>query len=132
MGKRAMPAKICARSKISAQQVDICERSSENHGDCTSSREPREHRTLQCVRSEGVSQGIHALTLAQDDPKVQNVRVSGGFCRILTRGRIRMSRFALWVQLEAKPGREKEVADFLKAAQSLVEQETQTVSWYAV
>jgi quinol monooxygenase YgiN len=43
-----------------------------------------------------------------------------------------MARVALWVQLEAKPGREQEVADFLRSAQSLAEQETQTASWYAV
>ncbi len=43
-----------------------------------------------------------------------------------------MTKVALWVPLEAKPGKEEEVAKFLISARSLVEEELSTVSWYAV
>ena len=43
-----------------------------------------------------------------------------------------MSRVAIWAQLEAKPGKEKEVEEFLKSAQPLAEREPGTLSWYAI
>ena len=43
-----------------------------------------------------------------------------------------MDRFALLALLEAKPGKEKELEDFLKSAQPLALKETGTTSWYAV
>jgi quinol monooxygenase YgiN len=43
-----------------------------------------------------------------------------------------MVKVALWVQLEAKPGKEQEVADFLNSALPLVEQEPGTVTWFAL
>src|ERR1700722_6431153 len=43
-----------------------------------------------------------------------------------------MSKLALWAQLEAKPGKEKEVEEFLKSAQPLAEKEPATLSWYAI
>src|SRR5271155_1563036 len=43
-----------------------------------------------------------------------------------------MSRLAIWAQLEAKPGKEKEVEEFLKSAQPLAEREAATLSWYAI
>jgi quinol monooxygenase YgiN len=43
-----------------------------------------------------------------------------------------MSKLALYVPLEAKPGKEKEVAEFLRSALPLVEAEPGTVSWYAI
>jgi quinol monooxygenase YgiN len=43
-----------------------------------------------------------------------------------------MVKVALWVQLEAKPGKEQEVANFLKSALSLVEQEPATMTWFAL
>jgi quinol monooxygenase YgiN len=43
-----------------------------------------------------------------------------------------MSKFALYVPLEAKPGKEKEVADFLRSAVPLVNAEVGTISWFAV
>ena len=43
-----------------------------------------------------------------------------------------MGKLAIWAQLESKPGKEKEVEEFLKSAQSLAEREPGTVSWYAV
>ncbi len=43
-----------------------------------------------------------------------------------------MSRVAIWAQLEAKPGKEKEVEDFLKSAQPLAEREPATLSWYVI
>jgi quinol monooxygenase YgiN len=43
-----------------------------------------------------------------------------------------MVKVALWVQLEAKPGKEQELANFLNSALSLVEQEPATVMWFAL
>jgi quinol monooxygenase YgiN len=43
-----------------------------------------------------------------------------------------MSKLAIWAQLEARPGKEKEVEEFLKSALPLAEQERETVSWYAI
>jgi quinol monooxygenase YgiN len=43
-----------------------------------------------------------------------------------------MTKFALYVPLEAKPGKEKEVADFLRSALPLVNAEPGTVSWFAI
>jgi len=43
-----------------------------------------------------------------------------------------MEKVGILAVLEAKPGKEREVEQFLKSALPLAEQETQTVSWYAV
>jgi quinol monooxygenase YgiN len=43
-----------------------------------------------------------------------------------------VDKFAIWAQLEAKPGKEAEVEAFLKSAQPLAEQETGTTTWYAL
>jgi quinol monooxygenase YgiN len=43
-----------------------------------------------------------------------------------------MVKFALLARLVAKPGKEQEVADFIKSALPLAQQETETVSWYAL
>ena len=43
-----------------------------------------------------------------------------------------MVKKALWVELNAKLGKEKELEEFLKSAQPLAEREKDTVSWYAV
>jgi quinol monooxygenase YgiN len=43
-----------------------------------------------------------------------------------------MSRLAIWAQLEAKPGKEKELEAFLKSAQPLAEREPGTLTWYAI
>ena len=43
-----------------------------------------------------------------------------------------MDRFALLALLEAKPGKEKELEEFLKSAQPLAVKETATTTWYAV
>ena len=42
-----------------------------------------------------------------------------------------MDRFGILAILEAKPGKEQEVADFLKSARPLVLQEVGTSAWYA-
>jgi quinol monooxygenase YgiN len=42
------------------------------------------------------------------------------------------ARVALWVRLEAKPGKENEVIEFLKGGLSIVEQEPGTITWYAI
>jgi len=43
-----------------------------------------------------------------------------------------MSRVSIWAQLEAKPGKEKELEDFLTSAQPLAQRESATLSWYAI
>jgi len=43
-----------------------------------------------------------------------------------------MVKFALLARLEAKPGKEQEVADFIKSALPLAQQELETVNWYAL
>jgi quinol monooxygenase YgiN len=43
-----------------------------------------------------------------------------------------MVKYSLWAQVNAKPGKEKEVEDFLKSAQSIAEQEKETITWYVV
>src|ERR1700746_3147188 len=43
-----------------------------------------------------------------------------------------MSKYALYVPLEAKPGKEKEVADFLRSAATVVEGEPGTRTWFAI
>lgn len=43
-----------------------------------------------------------------------------------------MTKLALYVQLEAKPGKEREVEDFLKGALPLVEAERGTETWFAM
>ncbi len=43
-----------------------------------------------------------------------------------------MSKVAIWAEVEAKPGKEQAVAEFLKSAQALAEKEQGTLTWYAV
>ena len=43
-----------------------------------------------------------------------------------------MEKFALLARLEAKPGKETEVLNFLKSALPLAEDEPDTVRWYAL
>ena len=43
-----------------------------------------------------------------------------------------MVTLALLVRLEAKPGKEQEVANFIKSALPLAEQEPKTVNWFAL
>jgi quinol monooxygenase YgiN len=43
-----------------------------------------------------------------------------------------MVKLAILAKLEAKPGKEKELSEFLSGALPLVEQETTTISWYAL
>ena len=43
-----------------------------------------------------------------------------------------MDKYALLALLEAKPGKEQEVEEFLKSAQPLAEGEAGTSTWYAV
>jgi len=43
-----------------------------------------------------------------------------------------MSTLAIWAQLEAKKGKEKELEDFLKSAQPLAQREPGTVTWFAI
>jgi quinol monooxygenase YgiN len=43
-----------------------------------------------------------------------------------------MSKLAIWAEVEAKPGKEQAVAEFLRSAQALAEKEAATLTWYAV
>ena len=43
-----------------------------------------------------------------------------------------MTQHALYVQLEAKPGKEQEVAAFLSSARPMVEDEPDTTAWFAI
>ena len=43
-----------------------------------------------------------------------------------------MVKFALYVPLEAKPGKEEEVASFLRSALALVNEEAGTIAWFAI
>src|SRR5271169_3522003 len=43
-----------------------------------------------------------------------------------------MGKLSIWAQLEAKPGKEKELEEFLKSAQPLAEAEKLTLTWYAI
>jgi quinol monooxygenase YgiN len=43
-----------------------------------------------------------------------------------------MTQHALYVQLEAKPGMEQEVASFLSSARSMVDAEPETTAWFAI
>lgn len=43
-----------------------------------------------------------------------------------------MVKFALLARLEAKPGKEQEVENFIKGALPLAQQETETISWFAL
>jgi quinol monooxygenase YgiN len=43
-----------------------------------------------------------------------------------------MTNLALYVQLEAKPGKEKQLADFLTGALPMVEGEPNTTAWFAM
>jgi quinol monooxygenase YgiN len=43
-----------------------------------------------------------------------------------------MVKLGLYVRLEAKPGKEKEVEAFLQQGESLVEQEPDTTAWFAI
>lgn len=43
-----------------------------------------------------------------------------------------MAKLAIWAALESKPGKEREVEEFLKSAQPLAEKEEETLTWYAV
>jgi quinol monooxygenase YgiN len=43
-----------------------------------------------------------------------------------------MTKYSLYVHLEAKPGKEQEVADFLVGALPLVNQEPETTAWFAL
>lgn len=43
-----------------------------------------------------------------------------------------MVKLALFATLEAKPGKEKAVEEFLNAGLGLVQEESKTITWYAI
>ncbi len=56
---------------------------------------------------------------------------SGFFCPSINLEK-NMVTLGLWVQLEAKPGKEEEVEKFLLTGRDLVEEELGTVAWFAL
>jgi quinol monooxygenase YgiN len=49
-----------------------------------------------------------------------------------SQGDHQMTTKALFVKLEAKPGKENEVAKFLREGQGLVQQEPATIAWFGI
>ena len=43
-----------------------------------------------------------------------------------------MEKLALLARLEAKPGKEQEVSEFIKSALALAQNEPETIRWYAL
>lgn len=43
-----------------------------------------------------------------------------------------MVKYALLARLEAKPGKEQELSEFLKSALPLAQQEAKTIQWFAL
>ena len=43
-----------------------------------------------------------------------------------------MAKFAIWVTVESKPGKEQDLEEFLKGAREMAEMEPRTLTWYAV
>src|SRR2546427_8952178 len=43
-----------------------------------------------------------------------------------------MTKKALFVRLEAKPGKESQVAEFLRSGQPLVQEEPGTIAWFGI
>jgi quinol monooxygenase YgiN len=43
-----------------------------------------------------------------------------------------MSKLALLVRLESKPGKEKELQNFLESGLPIAQEEKQTITWYAI
>ncbi len=43
-----------------------------------------------------------------------------------------MTKKALFVRLEAKPGKESQVAEFLRSGQPLVQEEPGTIAWFSI
>jgi len=58
-------------------------------------------------------------------------RVPGG-TELPSRGDRAMVTVGLFVRLEAKPGKEADVASFLEGGLSLVEEEPATIAWFAI
>jgi quinol monooxygenase YgiN len=51
---------------------------------------------------------------------------------LINPGEKAMTKYALYVPIRAKPGKEKEVADFLRSAVPLVNSEAGAISWFAI
>ena len=58
--------------------------------------------------------------------------MSASQCRLVNIGVLVMVKTALYVRLEAKPGKEQQVEDFLKAGLSIVNEEPATVAWFGL
>src|SRR6202040_3536845 len=68
--------------------------------------------------------GAFQATALRSEPQSVEMHLIGG--------RMAMPKLAIWAQMEAKAGKEREVADFLKSAKALAEKEEGTVTWYAM
>src|SRR5262249_21140039 len=58
--------------------------------------------------------------------------LSQGESKILSKGGSKMLSLGLFVRLEAKPGKEEEVAAFLKQGLQMANQEPTTLQWFAL
>src|SRR5215467_9089622 len=64
-------------------------------------------------------------------PSPMRVAALRGSLAFIGGGKV-MTKFALYVPLQAKPGKEREVAEFLRSAVPLVNDEPGTISWFAI
>jgi quinol monooxygenase YgiN len=62
----------------------------------------------------------------------QLLRISKGEFKMLSQGGLKMLSLGLFVRLEAKPGKEEEVAAFLKQGLQMANQEPTTLLWFAL
>ena len=58
--------------------------------------------------------------------------VTGGGLSVVWLEEILMAKYALYVSLKAKPGKEKDVEAFLKQGAEMAKKEAGTVSWYGL
>jgi quinol monooxygenase YgiN len=73
-----------------------------------------------------------ALRACVVPPKLWNMRQRFDARRRLTMPTNEAANVALWVRLDAKPGKEAEVEQFLRGGLDIVQQEPATVTWYAL
>ena len=77
------------------------------------------------------------MRVREDPSETDNKLIWAADIRVLKRlhrrnGRRTRAKYALYVPLEAKPGKEKDVSEFLRSALPLVNAEPGTISWFAI
>jgi quinol monooxygenase YgiN len=75
---------------------------------------------------------VIAAEHATEPPRAEAIGSQGRYRAKLPKQEKPMTKLALYVPLQAKPGKEKEVADFLRSALPLVNAEPGTTSWFAI